>query len=497
MLGWCLPGLLLAITLRIVLMWQMPMAVYHDDSPDFLTTPDRLLFEHRFELHSKKTFLTPILFSVPFLLHVPALITIPVFQHVLGLLVVLMVGLLCRLWFTHWKLFIVPLTVIAAADPFMLWYEHTIMAETLFLFCTLTVAVAGTLYALKQSPARFYFLCLALFLTAGARPEGKLLFGFGIVFVAFLHFRTFRESWPRLAAMILLALTTHLLTATSQAGLLLYTSVARLTPHDLKCAPGFEPYIAPIRADLQRRWDEKPSFPKVNDRRAIAEAVRLYLRTNVDAKRAKHSGVNDFCLKLAKETCRKNLLHLPVHAYEKFRFSANDSPSGLLDDEWLFSRQYAAYNDESGRAVRLSRGLTGITLNAEADFEQFVDTHYVESHWFNSLAEHWLAFVDAWRLPDAVYPDLEKPSKPFVYHGIPVYFLLGAAGLIAVAFRRGPVQPFHIIWALTLFGFFFTIMLTANIRPRFRFVFEPFWFLYIALLIETICLGIQASFRRP
>jgi hypothetical protein len=38
-------------------------------------------------------------------------------------------------------------------------------------------------------------------------------------------------------------------------------------------------------------------------------------------------------------------------------------------------------------------------------------------------------------------------------------------------------------------------MLTANVRPRFRIAFEPFWFLYLALLAEQIGALAAAGWR--
>jgi len=158
-LRWCLPGLLVAIVLRVTLTCHLPWAYYHDDARDFLHTPERLLQESKWELNPKKTFLVPIAFTLPFLLPVPAMLTIPALQHALGLAIVLLVGLLCRLWCAWWRVFILPLTVLAACNPFLLWFEHTLMAETIYVFCTLLVALAGTLYTLKQGRARFLFLC--------------------------------------------------------------------------------------------------------------------------------------------------------------------------------------------------------------------------------------------------------------------------------------------------------------------------------------------------
>jgi len=493
---WMLPALLLAVALRGALTVQLPYGIYHDDTPDFLTTPDRLLHDHRFELHAKKTFLVPVLYTVPFLLRIPALIAIPIFQHLLGLGVVLMIGLLVRLWFRAWRIFIIPLTVLTAANPFLLWYEHTLMAESIFLFTTVLLAVAGTLYALDQGRVQFYLLLAALFLGAGARPEGKLLFGFGIVFVALVHLRGWRSAWPRVAIVAGLAVLTNLITPTSQAGLLLFTSVARLTPTELKEAPGFEPYIAPVRAELQRRWEIKPSFPKVRDRRAVADAVERYLKESPEGGSKKsHRNVNEFCKKLAAETCVKNFGTLPFHIYHKFRAVAVEAPSGRLDNDWLYVQQRDAFTGNP-RGLNMAHGLTGLDIVSSDELQQFIDTHYGAVPWFNELMKRWLAAVNHFRFPDLRVPNPEYPIVPLYHAGVPIYFLLGGIGLVVIALRRGPLQVFHFVWAVTLLGFFYTIMLTANVRPRFRIAFEPFWFLYIALLLECFVLAVAFPFRR-
>ncbi len=496
-LAWCLPALLAGLALRVVLMLHMPFAFYHDDAPDFLHTTERVLFEHKFELHAKKTFLVPFLFTLPFLTGLPALIVIPAVQHLLGLASVVLVGGLCRLWFTHWRVALVPLTVLMAINPFFLWYEHTLMAETIFIFVTLLVALAGTFYALAQTRGRFVFLLVALVLEAGARPEGKLIFGFGLFLVALLHVRAWRVEWPRFAIMLAVAVVTAQLTKTAQTGLLLYTSVVRLTPTELKSAPGFDPYIAPLRADLQQRWEEKPQFPKVRDRRLVAAAVERYLddRTAGDG-RIKRGSVDAFCLKLAKETCLRNFGYLPIHTYHKFRLVSNEAPSLFFNNSMLFDKQREAFVGSLERNLRLSRGLTGRALTSEAELHQFIDTHYGEVAWFNAWQQRWLDEVNRFRFPDRRVPNPDWPTVPIYYHGVPFYFIFGALGLLAVMLRRGVLQPFHIAWGLTLLAFFYTIMLTGNVRARFRFVFEPFWFLHIALLLDCLVTAATAPFRR-
>jgi hypothetical protein len=171
--------------------------------------------------------------------------------------------------------------------------------------------------------------------------------------------------------------------------------------------------------------------------------------------------------------------------YHKFRSVACDAPSGLLTNFWLFDKQREAYRSDTERTLRLTEKLTGTAMHSEQELDAFVDRSYAEVPWFNTLSDRWLQAVNLLRLPDDRFQD-----GPFIYEypGVPLYFILAALGLVAVSFRRGVLQPFHITWALTMFGFFFVIMLTANVRSRFRFVFEPFWFLYIGLLLESIAL---------
>lgn len=295
----------------------------------------------------------------------------------------------------------------------------------------------------------------------------------------------------RFGALALVALLTHLATKTSQAGLLLYTSVARLTPAELRCAPGFDPYIAPMRADLQRRWEEHPQFPRVSDRKAISAAVKQYLSDRSGGGRIPSVSSNKFCLQLAKETCLRNLPALPGLALAKFRLVVTESPAGPLDNGILFDKQRGAYSDNFLRTQRLAPGLLGVQLADEAALHRWIDTHYGAVPWFNELNARWLKTVNRWRLPDARYPQFK-----FIYYGVPLYFVAGALGVVVAMLRRGELQRFHIAWGLTLLGFFFVILLTANVRPRFRFVFEPFWFVYAALLLDSLWVGIRALVRR-
>jgi hypothetical protein len=73
---------------------------------------------------------------------------------------------------------------------------------------------------------------------------------------------------------------------------------------------------------------------------------------------------------------------------------------------------------------------------------------------------------------------------------------LAALGLAAVPWRSGKLQKFHILWGLALLGFFFVVILTGNVRARFRLVFEPFWFVYLAVLFDCAWSGVTAITSR-
>ncbi len=481
LLLYCLPALVLGVALRIALSAHQPFGIFHDDTPDFLSTPDQLLSRGSLGFHEKKTFLYPLFLTVHCLLPVPLLASVAFSQHVLGLAMVILVGLLCRLWFPTWRWVIVPLTLLTAINPHLLWYEHTLMAESLYAFCTVLLACAGTLYALNPSIQRFGFLSAALLLESGARPEGKLLFGSALLLLVLIHWRQWPLLRTRIALMLALALVSHLMTRTEQGGLLLYTSVARMTPVAPRCAPGIEPYIADLRTQLQARWEIEHRFPGANSRREVTSALKRYLAETGQ----KHRSVEKLCAQLASETCRSNWKTLPQWFTDKLRHTANEAPSGRMDEVWLIQKQGEALASDLPRIERLAPYVLGESLTEPGQIERFVSAHYTPVPWVDALMDGWNAVGNALRLPQERF---FNGTETLIVPGVPIYFLLAALGLFLAALRPSPLRSFHIAWGLGLAGLFAVIILTANVKPRFRFVFEPFYPIYIALVLESLWL---------
>jgi hypothetical protein len=267
--------------------------------------------------------------------------------------------------------------------------------------------------------------------------------------------------------------------------------LARLTPTDLKTAPGFDPYIAELRADLQQRWEERPSFPRVRDRRLVSAAVKQYLTDRAQLRKRGKGSTETLCAQMALETCLRNFFYLPVHVYHKFRSTAHFGPSYRLDNFYLFDLQRQALVPLDHRTLGLSKGLVGQQLATEPEWDQFLASHYGEVQWFNALYDQWLKIANALRFHDETYFSREYPGLVINYGGVPFYFLFGGLGVIAAMLRRGKLQRMHIAWGVSLLAFFYVIILTANLKPRFRLVFEPFWFIYIALLAESFWLWLE------
>ena len=96
---------------------------------------------------------------------------------------------------------------------------------------------------------RFIWLIVALFFTAGSRPEGKLFVAFGLGVVALAYWGDWRLWAKRMAAMGVCAALIWMSARNTQAGLLLYATVLPLSPEISKIEPGVSPYLAPLRQE--------------------------------------------------------------------------------------------------------------------------------------------------------------------------------------------------------------------------------------------------------
>lgn len=488
LLWYCVPGVVVALLVRGWLTASMPYGQFHFDTPDFLQTPYDLLHDHRLTLHNKKTFLTPLLYTLPFLLRVPALIVIPIGQHLLGTALVLAVGALARLWFVYWRWFIVPLTVLTAAHPAFLWFEHTLLAESQYIFCVVALALAGTMFVRWPNWETFGFLLAALFFTAGARPEGRLFLAFGVLVTLLVYRGQLRREMAKFVTLFVFCGLALIVTRTAQAGILLYTSILHLAPDQSKVAPDLMPCLRPMRDKLRRSRALKISNDVVHiEKRLTAQIMECYAPKHPELqlgvpKSYNAKKVNALCLKLAIETARAHPFQLPGIVLVRFLARIDDDSGGQFLNHDVQTRQYRALVRGERRNGVLGAGLAGVPLDTDNAISGFIYQHYDERRvaWYNRWETFWMDAISALRLPDIRY------SAEYQLPGLPLFYVVALLGAVVMALAGQSTRTFHRAFLPVLGGVWFTVTLTGAIMPRYRFVLEPFWLLYFFACADGI-----------
>jgi len=483
LLLWCLPAMACGALARGMLVAHFPYTYVHPDSEDFLITADRFLnHHHRFVLHGKKAFLGPVLFLLPMLLRIPSLLIVSWAQHLLGLLYTVMVGAIVRSWTALWRWWIVPATVLATLNPNVLYYEHALIAESQYLFCLTALGLAGCAYALARTRRRFILLLLTLLLTAGSRPEGKLFILFCLLLVPLLHWRQWRNLALVGGITLAFSFLTWRSTRNTQAGVLLYATLLPLAPETPKSAPDFGPLIAPLRNErLARGVLAMPDF--VIEQKQINHVVYPYLKS----KHLSITTAGAFCQKLAVEAALNRPLLLPLIVCDKFLLGT-ESPSNdgfgkyRMQDIQIRSCTYKPW------MLKLMPRLTGLPIHSRDDLIAYIHREFtpVRPDWPGALQQFWLRLTTGARIP---FPG-QRTDTP----GIPLFYLLGAAGMLTGILRAGPMQKLHLAWVITLGFTASVVMLTGVVNARYRFVFEPFALLYLFVLADGIAALIA---RRP
>lgn len=496
LLLWCLPALLVGFVLRAVLLVQMPYGFIQYDSPDFLATPYHFLWKHHLVIHGKKSFFTPLFFLLPFLLHIPALIFIPLVQNLMGLLGVVFAGALVQLWFKHWRWLIVPVTVLIAANPFAIWYEKTLMGEANFLFFTLLLALWATLWVKNPTRGNFALLLLGMFLNAGTRGEAKLFFAVGIILVPLVLWGQWRRTLVHLGIVFLTMILAFRISETSHAPSLLYGTLVHLTPDRLRFEPEIAPYVLPLRDRYQAQWTEAQS-DLVQVAKNINRAIDPYIHLKYPRKNGKRN--REVAAGIFQRLCLDVLIARPFGVFcvpfGKFQQAADGWSSGVFDERYLFEHQKTAATRGDWMMRVLSKGLTG-TQKSNSEMRAFIDVHYNASRvqWFADYQKAWNTGMIWLRTADRVATKKRwvhdyvrgVPEGLNTNPGVPIFYILALAGMIASLLRGGQLRTAQIGWVCSLLFVWWSATLVGVTNARFRFVYEPFCIIYIFILLDCV-----------
>jgi len=501
LLLYCLPALLVGFALRAAVMWTMPYAFIQYDSSDFFETTWRWLEKGEFYVHYRRSYLTPYLFSLPCLLPWPGLISIALAQHALGLLAIVLVGALVRLWLGFWKIAIIPITLLFAASPMVVWYEHTVLGETQYLFFALLAVLLGTLFVRRPNFWTLAALLVGLFLVMGTRLEAKTFCLFGLVIIV----HGFWKQWLRmglgvavLAAVVLLAMRL----GPGRDGLsLAYATLIRFAPDQSRAEPDIAPFLLPVRDEARRLFPDYPGDLVQLDK-DITGFVEDYVRDQ------KARGIKKKKAEVIKSLCREAVAARPVDSLllplQKFQLAIDVWSAYAFDFEALYLKQRHSATHRPWM-LALSPRLTGESLDRE-QMLAWVDSHYnpLRIAWLGRYQELWNNARIALRLPDRpmnherwvhdFYGGI--PDKHHLMPGVPYFYLVVLVGLTVAFFRPARFQWVHIAWISTMLGGLYVASMIGVTNARYRFACEIFFLIYFGLLLETIAVWLRARLSK-
>jgi hypothetical protein len=496
LLLWCAPALLAGALLRLFLQIRMPYGYVQFDSGDFLVTPFRLLSKHQYYIDSKKAFFTPTFFSIPFLLHIPALLFIPIVQHLMGLLEVVIAGALIRAWLPLWRWIIVPATTLIAVSPWQLWYEHTLMGEANYVFFLFLVGLLGTHWARRPTWGNFAWFALALFCICGTRAEGKIMLLFGFALIPLV-------LWPRWKAILAAALCLVLLQQVASLGgggshafSLLYATLFEFTPDDIRSQPDIAPYLLPLRDKTIQEGKETPT-DLVQLAKDINDRVETFLKEKRGAGKKVKEQISAVERGLCVEILERRPLDVILRPLVKFQLASDGWASGAdFGQHALLEKQPEAIRRLHDEVNVLGVGLTGTQLD-QAGMQQFVIDHYdpARMRWFTAYERAWSAASIALRLPDRPAPQPRWAhdfismirNADTVIPGVPVYFLLAWAGMLAAMLIRTPLRWVQAAWILAMLFTWYVATMVGVTNARFRFAYDPVCYIYaVAAVVWAI-----------
>ncbi|MEI8234612.1 MAG: hypothetical protein WCH57_07985 [Verrucomicrobiota bacterium] len=497
LIRWCLPALLIGLALRVAVTADMPYGYTQYDSADFLTTPRMFLTHHGLHINGKRSFLTPVLFSIPFFLPFPALLVIPAAQHVMGLIGILVTGAIVRLWFKRWKWFIIPATLLVGVNPMIIWYEHTLLGEAQYEFCALVAALAGTVWFRNPSRRNFWLFMLSLILVTGTRLEGKLFFCAALALIPVVFWGRWRQMLRHGAIALVLTVLGFIASGARDGTPLLLATLIHLAPDHFQSVPELEPYLLPLRDELRSRFPEYPG-DMVKTSKRIDEAVDNYLDSNPElipnkeAKKSREESLRKaLCVEILKNQPRE-VLALPLL---KSRLAIDAWSAYCWNDHYLHKRQWEALTLTEWMAPVLSKGLTG-KLQTDEELKGWVAAHFDAKRiqWFTDYQEFWNDAILYFRTPD-------RPTSPqrWVHDffggvpgglntvpGVPYFYPLVLLGMAAAISHRRGCAWFHLMWIGCMLFIWYAAMMVGVTNARFRFAYEPFCFLYFLLLFDVL-----------
>jgi hypothetical protein len=270
-----------------------------------------------------------------------------------------------------------------------------------------------------------------------------------------------------------------LVTRTSQSGILLYASLLHLSPAHLVTEPGLAEFMQPFQARAMQGENRSRSHIKL--RKDMAAAMVPHLQSEGLSGRDLKQQVSSRFQRAAIEIAVRNFWRMPGLAVEKFFLGHNEPPALGFASYAVSGQTRALYVVNGGKqALEFSRLLWGVPLATEEEARPFLQANYDMA-----AGQKLTRFLDGFVWIES-FPIIQADMPGTRLRGIPLLYVCALIGALCLILRERPVLGLQLLWFLTLCFLFVTLMVTGNIRARYRLVFEPFWFIYLFGLLDTL-----------
>lgn len=249
---WSIPALLFGAILRILLTSYLPYAFWNADSRSFYTFTQKFMQHGWFSLGDKRRYLYPLLLLPISELPGGVLRWLPIFQHAFGLITLVPLAYVVRKSLVFWRVWIVPITVVYAGLPLILWCEHELLGDHLFFALFIWTFAGWVAWVTQSAPERarrmFWAFLVPLALFIITKPHGRFVWP-GLIIGLCLVKAWKPLRWPQWMALFLVLAITPTVGSNKQGAWLFYDAAFPLTRLD---TPLHAEYKALLRERVER-----------------------------------------------------------------------------------------------------------------------------------------------------------------------------------------------------------------------------------------------------
>ena len=496
---WVLPAIIFGAALRLMMLHYSPYAYWGADSFSYYEFTHRFAADYSISLNEKRRVLYPILMAMVTVLPGVPLQWLAWLQHGFGLLTLVPLAYVMRKTFTFWRWWTIPVTVLYAGLPVVLWYEHELLGETLF-FAFVVWAFAGWIAWAKEPQreraARLWWLFFAPFaLLILTKPSARFFWpGLLIGLVLVVAWRKLRPiHYAALAALMVVTLN---IGSTKQGKWFLYVASFPLTQLDTPLHAEYKAEIRDMvaarreRLDYYYREDREP-FLFTRNPRAFPER-QLWATLAKDGDRC-----SSVYMALSLEAIKAEPLNFLYLGLQRTIFSANlsDFKEGRFEADY-FPVRFQSYYDKAVEHLEKDKQ-TPIPLALGFPVAGPLPPFEEVARQLSPAPESASArLVMAWVKRYEAASDLVRaPKNSTVAQARPT--MLGYWLLLGIALSfTGAYRSTAGVWTLAALGYLAGVFLVSEQNPRYFGAVWPVFFPLLAVPADFLCRTGAAFLKR-